>query len=85
MESIVKIDRPNGRVIKANLFKVNEVSEYIPLTRFEYSRFDPDPRLRHSVWNVVIGGSIFWCSVFGTNQAQVQRAISVRNVARAKM
>lgn len=47
--------------------------------------FNPDPRLRHSVWNVVFGGAIFWCSVFGTNQAQVQRAISVRNVTRSRV
>ncbi|KAL4220203.1 Sodium-coupled monocarboxylate transporter 1 [Mactra antiquata] len=47
--------------------------------------FDPDPRLRHSVWNVVIGGGIFWCCVFGTNQAQVQRAISVKNVTRSRV
>ncbi|XP_060555334.1 sodium-dependent multivitamin transporter-like [Ruditapes philippinarum] len=47
--------------------------------------FDPDPRVRHSVWNLVIGGGIFWCAVYGTNQAQVQRAISVRNVSRSKI
>lgn len=48
-------------------------------------RFDPDPRVRHSVWNLVVGGGIFWCAVYGTNQAQVQRAISVRNVQSAKI
>ncbi|XP_060555332.1 sodium-coupled monocarboxylate transporter 1-like isoform X2 [Ruditapes philippinarum] len=48
-------------------------------------RFDPDPRVRHSVWNLVIGGGIFWCAVYGTNQAQVQRALSVRNVSRSKI
>lgn len=47
--------------------------------------FDPDPRKRHSVWSVVIGGAFFWCAVFGTNQAQVQRAISVRSVTRSKV
>lgn len=47
--------------------------------------FNPDPRLRHSVWNLVVGGGIFWCAVFGTNQAQVQRAISVRSVARSRV
>ena len=51
---------------------------------FVPTRFDPDPRVRHSVWNVVIGGGIFWCAVFGTNQAQVQRAISVRTVGRSR-
>ncbi|XP_052212081.1 sodium-coupled monocarboxylate transporter 2-like [Dreissena polymorpha] len=46
--------------------------------------FDPDPRMRHSVWTVLFGGSVHWCCVFGTNQAQVQRAMSVKSLTGAK-
>ncbi|OWF48465.1 sodium-coupled monocarboxylate transporter 1-like [Mizuhopecten yessoensis] len=43
--------------------------------------FDPDPSTRHTVWNVVIGGGIFWGAIYGINQAQVQRAISVSSMS----
>ncbi|XP_069124076.1 sodium-coupled monocarboxylate transporter 1-like isoform X2 [Argopecten irradians] len=46
--------------------------------------FDPDPSTRHSVWSVVIGGGIFWCCIYGVNQAQVQRAVSVSSLSNAR-
>ena len=48
-------------------------------------RFNPDPRIRHSVWAIVIGGGVRFISNFGVNQSQVQRAVSVRSVARARL
>ncbi|WAQ96842.1 SC5A8-like protein [Mya arenaria] len=53
--------------------------------RIVFFEFNTDPRMRHSVWTVVFGGAVFWCCVFGTNQAQVQRAISVSSITRAKL
>ena len=50
-----------------------------------FHRFDTDPRVRHSVWTLAIGGGVYWCAVFGTNQAQVQRAIAVRSVSMSKL
>lgn len=46
--------------------------------------FDPDPSTRHTVWNVVVGGGMFWCAIYGINQAQVQRAVSVSSVHYAR-
>ncbi|KAJ8317902.1 hypothetical protein KUTeg_002993 [Tegillarca granosa] len=42
--------------------------------------FNPDPTVRHTVWTVCIGGGIFWGAIYGINQAQVQRAISLPTV-----
>lgn len=53
--------------------------------RIKFFELDPDPRVRHSVWNILIGGGFRWLSTYGTNQAQVQRAISVRSVKRAQL
>lgn len=47
--------------------------------------FETDPRLRHSTWSLAIGGGIFWCAVFGTNQAQVQRAMAVKSESLMKL
>lgn len=49
-----------------------------------FCRFDPDPSTRHTVWNVVVGGGMFWCAIYGINQAQVQRAVSVSSVHYAR-
>ncbi|XP_045620487.2 sodium-coupled monocarboxylate transporter 2 [Procambarus clarkii] len=40
--------------------------------------FDPDPTTRHTFWSLVIGGYFTWISVYGVNQAQVQRYLSVQ-------
>ena len=37
-----------------------------------------DPRRRHTVWGTVLGSFTLWLSVYGTNQAQVQRYLSVQ-------
>ena len=40
--------------------------------------------VRHSVWSVVIGGFFYWTSLFCTNQAAVQKCMSLRKLSRAK-
>ncbi|XP_069172585.1 sodium-coupled monocarboxylate transporter 2 [Procambarus clarkii] len=40
--------------------------------------FDPDPTTRHTFWTLVIGGYFTWISIYGVNQAQVQRYLSVQ-------
>ena len=44
------------------------------------SDFSPDPRVRHSVWSCVLGGTFgLWLGVYGVNQSNVQRYISCRS------
>lgn len=52
--------------------------------RILFFEFDPDPSVRHTTWNVVIGGGFFWMAIYGINQAQVQRAISVPSIKHAR-
>ncbi|KAG7158326.1 Sodium-coupled monocarboxylate transporter 2-like 2 [Homarus americanus] len=40
--------------------------------------FDPDPTTRHTFWTLVIGGYFTWITVYGVNQAQIQRYLSVQ-------
>ena len=44
-----------------------------------------DPKTRHSIWTVAIGGSFFWTYLYGVNQAQVQRANSLKSLKRAQI
>ncbi|XP_062571734.1 sodium-dependent multivitamin transporter-like [Saccostrea cucullata] len=52
--------------------------------RILFFEFDPDPSVRHTTWNVIVGGGFFWMAIYGINQAQVQRAISVPSVKHAR-
>ncbi|XP_062852348.1 sodium-coupled monocarboxylate transporter 1 [Trichomycterus rosablanca] len=47
--------------------------------------FDPNPLRRHTFWTIIIGGTFIWTSVYGTNQAQVQRYVSCKSLSHAKM
>ena len=39
---------------------------------------------RHTVWSMVIGGYFTWISVYGINQTQVQRYLTVPKMSMAK-
>lgn len=43
-----------------------------------------DPRRRYTFWSLSVGGSLVWLSMYGVNQAQVQRFISCRTEREAQ-
>jgi len=51
--------------------------------RIELFNFEPDMRRRHTVWGLVIGGFFTWISVYGINQTQVQRYLTVKKKSQA--
>ncbi|RUS89821.1 hypothetical protein EGW08_002433 [Elysia chlorotica] len=53
--------------------------------RILFDDFNPDPKTRHSVWSMVIGGWAFWMHLYGVNQAQVQRCLSCPTVKKAQL
>ncbi len=48
-------------------------------SRVELFNIDPAPRQRHTVWGLMVGTTVLWVSVYGTNQAMVQRYSTVRS------
>ena len=44
---------------------------------FSAASFDPSPGVRHTVWTLVVGGYFTWVTIYGVNQAQVQRYLCV--------
>uniref|UniRef100_A0A8D3BPD5 Sodium-coupled monocarboxylate transporter 1-like n=1 Tax=Scophthalmus maximus TaxID=52904 RepID=A0A8D3BPD5_SCOMX len=40
--------------------------------------FDTNPLKRHTFWTITVGGTFVWVSIYGINQAQVQRYISCK-------
>lgn len=61
------------------------LSLYVSLCPWCFLSFDPNPLRRHTFWTISIGGTFVWSSIYGINQAQVQRYISCKSVAQARL
>lgn len=55
------------------------------MTRLVPISFDPDPRSRYTFWTFVVGGTLVWLSMYGVNQAQVQRYVACHTERKAKL
>uniref|UniRef100_A0A7N5ZYV9 Solute carrier family 5 member 8 n=1 Tax=Anabas testudineus TaxID=64144 RepID=A0A7N5ZYV9_ANATE len=53
--------------------------------RLNFWDFDTKPTRRHTFWTITIGGTFVWVSIYGINQAQVQRYISCKSVTHARL
>ncbi|XP_068176509.1 sodium/iodide cotransporter [Antennarius striatus] len=47
-------------------------------SRINFDDFNIDPRKRYTFWSLTVGGTLVWLSMYGVNQAQVQRYISCK-------
>ncbi|XP_072701987.1 LOW QUALITY PROTEIN: sodium/iodide cotransporter [Ciconia boyciana] len=54
-------------------------------SRVNFVDFNPDPRSRYTVWTFLLGGTLVWLSMYGVNQAQVQRYVACRSEREARM
>lgn len=52
--------------------------------RIEFFNMDPRPTVRHSFWSVVVGGTFYWATMFCSNQASVQKYLSVKTIKQAR-
>lgn len=58
-------------------FELASVSKH--LFSLLYSSLNPDPTERHTFWTLAAGGVFLMLSLYGVNQAQVQRYLSARS------
>uniref|UniRef100_A0A6I8SXA9 Solute carrier family 5 member 5 n=1 Tax=Xenopus tropicalis TaxID=8364 RepID=A0A6I8SXA9_XENTR len=54
-------------------------------SRINFGDFDPDPRRRYTFWTFVMGSTFLWLSMYGVNQAQVQRYVACKTENEAKL
>ncbi|XP_025897260.1 sodium/iodide cotransporter [Nothoprocta perdicaria] len=54
-------------------------------SRLNLLDFNPDPRSRYTLWTFVLGGTLLWLSMYGVNQAQVQRYVACRSEREARI
>ncbi|XP_064616324.1 sodium-dependent multivitamin transporter-like isoform X2 [Liolophura sinensis] len=52
--------------------------------RIKLDETSGDPTVRHSIWNLAIGGTVTNIAIYGTNQAQVQRACACPTLTKAR-
>ncbi|XP_012261194.2 putative sodium-dependent multivitamin transporter [Athalia rosae] len=52
--------------------------------RLEFDNISPDPTERHTYWSLVIGGLFTFLSLYGVNQVQVQRMLTVKSLKAAQ-
>ncbi|XP_066257278.1 putative sodium-dependent multivitamin transporter [Euwallacea similis] len=52
--------------------------------RTDIWNFDPDPTVRHSWLSLTLGGGVLYLSLYGVNQTQIQRYLTVRDLKRAQ-
>ncbi|CAL4080275.1 unnamed protein product [Meganyctiphanes norvegica] len=52
--------------------------------RLDIIDWDPNPATRHTFWTLVVGGYFTWIAIYGVNQAQVQRYLSVKEIGMAR-
>ncbi|CAB3362061.1 Hypothetical predicted protein [Cloeon dipterum] len=45
-------------------------------SRIEFFNMDPDPRIRHSFWTVIVGGTFYWIAMNSATQSSVQRLMT---------
>ncbi|XP_061426775.1 sodium/iodide cotransporter-like isoform X1 [Lethenteron reissneri] len=53
-------------------------------SRINFGDFDPDPRRRYTFWTLTTGATLLWLSMYGVNQAQVQRYLACRSETQAR-
>uniref|UniRef100_A0A3Q2DKB5 Solute carrier family 5 member 5 n=1 Tax=Cyprinodon variegatus TaxID=28743 RepID=A0A3Q2DKB5_CYPVA len=67
----------NGTILVGGPAQVLEIASNG--SRINFNDFEVDPRKRYTFWSLTVGGSLVWLSMYGVNQAQVQRYISCRS------
>nr|XP_039252662.1 sodium-coupled monocarboxylate transporter 1-like [Styela clava] len=53
--------------------------------RLNMAIVDPDPKVRHSIWTLLVGGTFLWLGLYAVSQSQIQRYICCRSEREAKM
>ncbi|KYM76965.1 Ubiquitin carboxyl-terminal hydrolase 46 [Atta colombica] len=53
-------------------------------SRLEFNNISPDPTVRYTWWSLILGGFFTYLSLYSVNQVQVQRMLTISNLATAQ-
>lgn len=71
-----------GWIDKGSLTEIWRIAE--EYNRTTLSNFNPDPTERHTWFTLIIGGGVTYLSLYGVNQTQVQRYLTVKDLKTAQ-
>eukprot|EP00096_Caligus_rogercresseyi_P005882 TRINITY_DN21932_c0_g1_i1.p1 TRINITY_DN21932_c0_g1~~TRINITY_DN21932_c0_g1_i1.p1 ORF type:complete len:561 (-),score=41.67 TRINITY_DN21932_c0_g1_i1:255-1709(-) len=75
-------------VIVTGVSQVGSISDVFRISRegdrLEMFNISPDPTIRHTFWSQFIGGAITSATLYGVNQAQVQRLLTIGSLRRSQ-
>uniref|UniRef100_A0A671YHU4 Solute carrier family 5 member 8 n=1 Tax=Sparus aurata TaxID=8175 RepID=A0A671YHU4_SPAAU len=72
-------------VVWTDVFQLQVFTEIQTTLSSCFNSFDTNPLRRHTFWTISIGGTFVWVSIYGINQAQVQRYISCKSITHARL
>ncbi|CAG2100176.1 unnamed protein product [Medioppia subpectinata] len=53
--------------------------------RLQLFNLDPNPMTRHTVWSLLLGGVFIYASIYGVNQTQVQRMLTLKTLRKSQL
>ncbi|KAH9489387.1 Sodium-coupled monocarboxylate transporter 1 [Bulinus truncatus] len=72
-----------GSLKVGGLSKVLDIND--KWQRIRFFNFDPDPRVRHTFWNMIIGQKFLWLAACAVNQPGTQRYCSLSSLRKAQL
>ncbi|XP_038627737.1 sodium/iodide cotransporter [Tachyglossus aculeatus] len=72
-----------GTILLGGTSRVLEIAN--EHSRVNLGDFNADPRSRYTFWTFIFGGTMVWLSMYGVNQAQVQRYVACKTEKEAKL
>lgn len=76
-------------VIGTAAYSVGGISEIWNIAReggrIQFDSISLDPTVRHTYWSLIFGGLFTFLSLYGVNQVQVQRLMTVRKIKSARL
>ncbi|XP_043468553.1 sodium-coupled monocarboxylate transporter 1 [Leptopilina heterotoma] len=96
MKAVIMTDTFQAAVLMGSLFLIAGLgvswaggfslvwNDNLQSGRIEIFNLDPSPTVRHSFWSVVVGGTFYWATMFCSNQASIQKYLSVESISQVR-
>lgn len=96
MKAVIMTDTFQAAVLMGSLFLILGMgifwtggmsriwADNLETGRMQFFNMNPDPTKGHNFWSVVIGGTFYWLTMFCSNQASIQKYLSVESISQVR-
>ncbi|KAL1512457.1 hypothetical protein ABEB36_002044 [Hypothenemus hampei] len=95
MKAVIIADTFQTAILMGSLFLIVILGEkFVGGTGIVWSKsyqagkleiFNFDPTVKHNFWSVVLGGTFYWLTMFCSNQASIQKYLSVESIEQVRV